>query len=344
MNRGDSMSGQDRSAPRNPLLEYTEEGKREGRKSRSTSYPGWVQRPLHRDSWRCWQAQARLPGMEDVGGKDYLQPTLVHATCFRLKQLFCDRSWRASEGNPCRQRSNLSFFSCFSVSTSNINSGPHRCARQQASPHCAPANIRPPTAFLKRVSCYKFFWYFGTSLWQTQLKFQLINQTASQPINTDLGTQLLSSRGLLQLCVPSLQKSPLSPKPSGTESVTVLARVAESTSSEKGQAPGALSRWYYCTRKYVSTRTKPKPCNKENARIRDVLAEEVFFFFLVLGHVCYGKWEAREESTTFLSRHQDCFPQQNISDSFPTPPSSLQPTENSVWKRNWERCWPQQSV
>lgn len=151
--------------------------------------------------------------MEDVGGKDYSQPVLAHVTRFRPKKLFCNCNWSGSEGNPCRQISNLSFFSCFSISTSNINSGPSRCARRQAPPRCAPADIRPSTARLKHVSCYKFFWYFGTSLWQTQLKFQLINQTASHSINTNRDTQLLLSQGLLELCVLSLRKFPLSPRP-----------------------------------------------------------------------------------------------------------------------------------
>ena len=217
-----------------------------------------------------------LPGTEDVGGKDQLRPMLVHLTCFRLKNLFYGCYWGGSRGHPGCQIFNLSFFSCFSISTSNITSGPHGCMRRQVSLHCAPANVRPSIAFLKHVSCCNFFCYFGTSLWQTQLKFQLINQTPPHPINTDLGTQLLLSQGLLGLCVLGLQKFPLSPKPRETDRVMVLVRGAESTSSEEEQALRALNWQYYYTRKYVNTRTKPKPCNTnntENVRTRDVLNE-----------------------------------------------------------------------
>lgn len=117
--------------------------------------------------------------------------------------------------------------------------------------------------------------YFGTSLWQTQLKFQLINQTPPHPINTDLGTQLLLSQGLLELC-PEPTKIPLSPKPQQTDRVMVPVRGAESTSSEEERALRTLNWYYYYTRKYVNTRTKPKPCNMsntENVRMRDVLNE-----------------------------------------------------------------------
>lgn len=53
-------------------------------------------------------------------------------------------------------------------------------------------------------------------------------------------------------------------------------RGAESTSSEEERALRTLNWYYYYTRKYVNTRTKPKPCNMsntENVRMRDVLNE-----------------------------------------------------------------------
>lgn len=56
----------------------------------------------------------------------------------------------------------------------------------------------------------------------------------------------------------------------------VPVRGAESTSSEEERALRTLNWYYYYTRKYVNTRTKPKPCNMsntENVRMRDVLNE-----------------------------------------------------------------------
>lgn len=73
-------------------------------------------------------------------------------------------------------------------------------------------NLRPSIAHLKHASfCHEILCYFGTSLWQTQLKFQHINQTPPQPVSTHLGTQLLLSQGLLELCSLSLRKSPFVP-------------------------------------------------------------------------------------------------------------------------------------
>lgn len=86
-----------------------------------------------------------------------------------------------------------------------------------------------------------FFWCFSTSLWQIQLKFQHINQTPPHPISTDLGTQLLLSQGLLELCALSLQKFPPSLKPQETDKVMVLEGDAERLLEEEERALRALS-------------------------------------------------------------------------------------------------------
>jgi len=90
------------------------EGKKE---SMSTLYPGQDRDlctdPLHCGSWRCWQAQTILPGIEDWGGKDKLQPMLVHLTCFELKNCFCGFCGGGSGGNPSHQIFNLSFSHAF---------------------------------------------------------------------------------------------------------------------------------------------------------------------------------------------------------------------------------------
>lgn len=57
-------------------------------------------------------------------------------------------------------------------------------------PSPTEANLSLHTAFLKHASsCQEMLRCFGTSLWQTQLKFQCINQTP--PHCTHLGAQLL---------------------------------------------------------------------------------------------------------------------------------------------------------
>lgn len=82
---------------------------------------------------------------------------------------------------------------------------------------------------------------FSTSLWQTQLKFQHINQTPPHPISTDLGTWLLLSQGLLELCALGLRKFPPSLKPQETDKVMVLEGNSEGLSEEEERALRAAS-------------------------------------------------------------------------------------------------------
>lgn len=155
----------------------------------------------------------------------------MHLTCSRLKSLFCGCCSGRSGGKSLSPDTQL-ILSCFLISTRNIMFGLDRHTRRQVSPHCDPANRRPSIAFLKHVSCCNFSCYFGTSLWQTQLKFLHINQTPPHPINTALGMQLLLSLGLIELCAQSLQKFPSSSKPK-RDRVMVLTRDAVNASSEK---------------------------------------------------------------------------------------------------------------
>lgn len=260
---------------------------------------------------------------------------LVHLTCFSLKNFLWGCYWGGSWGNPCHQIVNFSFFSCFLISTRDIISGPCRCTRRQVSLRCALTNVRPSIAFLKRVSCCNFLGVFLVpDSGRRSLSFSILIKLLHTPSTLILAHSYFCLGDSLNsvpraLCSPNLRRQ------TGLWSWWGVLR-----------APPLRIKRYHClllmhlyhyTRKYVSTRTKPKPHtmnDTENVSMRDVLVE-ISPPSLIRGHICNGKWEAGEKvQLFFLCRSQDGFPRQIISDSFTVPPRFLQSTENSVWKRN----------
>lgn len=93
----------------------------------------------------------------------------------------------------------------------NLYQHPNVCPRRQMHKAASSSSLCPSQC--EAIYSISQTWYFGTSLWQTQFRFQHINQTPPHPINADLGTELLFSQRLSDLCVLSLQKFPLSPRP-----------------------------------------------------------------------------------------------------------------------------------
>lgn len=135
----------------------------------------------------------------------------VHLTCFGLKNLFCGCYRGGFGGNPCCQIFNLSLFSCFSISTSNITSSPRRYRRRQAPLHCAPANMRPSIEFLKHLSCCNFFLsILVPASGRHSLSFSLLIKLLHTPSTLILAHSYFCLRDSLN-SVLSLQKLPCPP-------------------------------------------------------------------------------------------------------------------------------------